>query len=238
MERIGQRDAARRRRGRAGFTLLEMLAALTLTAILAMALYASLHTGFSARERAEETLEPVRAAGLALDLVGRDIKGALPPTGILAGEFVGLEQTAAADSSRRADTLVLHIAGGDAAGDVRSVRRIEFALVTDEEGSGNVLVRRVTENLLAPETSDPVEEVLCRGAASFTLRYFDGTVWEDSWDSTARDNALPLAVEAEIEIGSDANADGETERYAAGRLFLLPCAVPPSATGAMATAPR
>jgi len=71
------------------FTLLEMLVALALMGMRASALYASLHIGFRARAGGEAAIEPVRTASLALELVRRDLEGAMPPTGILAGAAPG-----------------------------------------------------------------------------------------------------------------------------------------------------
>jgi len=213
-----------------GFTLLEMMVALSLMAVLATALYMSLRIGFDARKRAQEAITPARASTLALEFVRRDVESALPPTGILAGAFVG--QDAADGFGADADELVFYAAVHDIAGERPGIREIRFAVIPLAEGGNSVLVRRVTANLLAPITPEPVEETLCRNVTSFNLRYFDGSAWLDSWDSTVQDNALPLAVEVDLRLGVSTSEQGEDAGYGIVRVFLIPCSKLASGEGA------
>jgi len=208
------------RYGRTGFTLLEMLAALALAGVLAAALFGSFHTGFRSRKRAEEALTPVRQAAFALDQLRRDVESATPPTGILAGAFLGNQmQTGGFDTGT--PVLVFHTFNEDMFGGGHGIRKVEYALAADGDLE-YTLVRRVTANLLAPVTPEPVQEVLCRRVVSLQAAYFDGTEWQDSWDSTTLDNTLPTAISAELEINiADSNAEDKT--YRMRRVFLLPC---------------
>ena len=226
----------RRADHRSAFTLLEMMVALALMAILSSGLYASLHIGFRARTLAEATIAPVRATMLALELLRRDIESAPPPTGILASAFVG-QDAKAEGTAADADTLVFCSTAEDVAGDQPATRKIELALVPAAEGSDSILVRRVTANLLAPSTPTPVEEVLCRDVMSFNLRYFDGTAWVDSWDSGTRDNTLPIAVEARLKIRILDPAQPDADGYELVREFLLPCGSVPSDTSTAVSLP-
>jgi len=205
---------------RNGFTLLEMLSALALAVILAAAMFGSFHTGFTSRKRAEAALTPARQAALALDQLRRDAESATPPTGILAGTFVGSEmQTGGFDTDT--PLLVFHTFNEDMFGGSHGIRKVEYALSADGDFE-YTLVRRVTANLLAPVTPEPVEEVLCRRVVSFEAAYFDGSEWQDSWDSTTLDNVLPQAIDAELEINvADSNTEGKT--YRMRRVFVLPC---------------
>lgn len=211
------------RERRQGFTLLEVLVALALMAIMAGALYASLHIGFKARRGAEAAVGPARRAHLAMELVRKDVEAALPPTGILAGEFVGDDLVD--DAGRDADAVFFH-ANGRAPRDQPAacdVRKVEFALTVPGDEDIPVLVRRTIFQLLAPETPEPVEEVLCRGVSTFNLRYFDGSQWLDAWDSTVQGNVLPVAVEVKIEVERGAAGEAERAAYRVVRVFVLPC---------------
>jgi len=213
---------------RRAFTLIEMLVALALTAVLAGSLYMSLHISLGARKRIRAAVVPVRSAATALDLVQRDLYSALPPTGILAGAFIGTDDQAAvggADGDSMEFYALADARGGD------GIRKIEFALVLSEDATDNTLVRRVTENLLAPETPEPTEEILSRNVTSLNFRYFDGTVWTDTWDSGAVDNILPAVVEAIIALRPEASDKGESETYKLTRVLMLPCAAAPDASG-------
>ena len=226
----------RRTTCRSAFTLLEMLVALSLMSILATALYASLQIGFDARKRAEAGIAPVRSAALALELLRRDIESAPPPTGILAGVFVG-QDARAGDSAADADTVVFCTCAEDPARGGPAIRMIEIALASPEGGSYHVLVRRVTANLLAPTTPEPVEEVLCRNVLSFNIRYFDGAVWLDSWDSSVKEDVLPLAVEVRLRVLEPGSRKTDAGGYELRRVFLLPCGAVPSDEGATTVFP-
>ena len=212
-----------RTRDRRAFTLLEMLLAMALMSMLAGSLYASLRVGFRARRAISRAIEPVRKLEFAIELLRQDIESALPPVGILAGEFLGLDDEDG--SGRDADALLLHsTAHTPGPTETRSgVRRVEIALATLEDEPGLALVRRITTNLLAPETVEPPNEVLCRDVLAFNLRYFDGSDWLDTWDSAAQDNVLPLAVEITLEVARAASGGDAAESYSASHVLSLPC---------------
>ncbi len=218
-----------RNRKESAFTLLEMLAAMGLMSVLAGSLYASLHIGFRARDSAVAALEPVRTAELTIELLREDIESVLPPTGILAGEFIG--QDAKDDSQRDADTLLFHSSANDPEEGEKAcdIRRVEFVFASlgrdrpSPEGTERVLVRRITTNLLAPETVEPKVEILFRRVLAFNLRYFDGFDWYDDWDSTLQGDVLPLGVEVVLEVERSAGEQPAATGYRLSRVFLLPC---------------
>lgn len=191
---------------RAGLTLIELMLAMVMTSLLALSLYVCLQTAFKARERACAAVEPIRAAQVALEMIGADLESAMMPTGILAGSFLGTNTAAGGIDSGALEFYSVgpgsaqHYQGVTAldptqAGGIRKVDVLAGILQGDTRPA---LVRRVTRNLLAPRAVEPEDEILCRGIASFTARYFDGSVWTDTWDSTQLSNALPLLVELSI----------------------------------------
>ena len=208
---------------RRAFTLLEMLVAMALMSVIAGSLYAALRVGFRARDSAVAAVKPVRAAELAVELLRKDVESALPPTGILAGGFLGQDATDSA--GRDADTLLLHSCAHVPAPAQRAcdVRMVELALETPSNGGAPALVRRVTTNLLAVETVEPAQEVLCRGVSEFNVRYFDGSDWAESWDSSARGDALPAAVEITLELERPETTRADAEGYRISRILLLHC---------------
>jgi len=216
-----------RNRTHQAFTLLEMLVALAIMGALATSLCASLHIAFRARRSAEQALAPVRAATLAMDLVRQHVESALPPSGVLAGAFIGEDETGESTGAD-ADTLTFFTTVGHAAARQCDIRKVELALVESDDGDWLNLALLTTTNLLAPETPDPREDILCRRVASLNMTYFDGSDWYDSWDSTTHDDALPLAVEVSIELmgQGDSSEDDvdEDSSHAVTQVFSLPCA--------------
>lgn len=205
-------------RRRQGFTLLELVITLFVVSLIAGAIYSNMRTAFRARNAIENAVEPLHRVGVTMDFLKRDLECVPPPTGVLAGAFTAINGTT--DRGQEGDDLVFY-APVDAPATVdfpTDIRKVEYAVVTlDGE---QVLMRYVTSNLLSPMDIDPDEEVLCRGVRSFNLRYYDGTDWWDDWDSTQQNNALPLAVEATLELEPvDTGADPIT----VSRMIMLPC---------------
>ncbi len=211
---------------RQGFTLLEVLVATAMVSILSLSLYASLRTAFRARDSALNAVVPVRTAQVAVDLLKQDLESALPPTGVLAGPFIGQFGGEVAGTS----ALEFHCAGSAALvvhpnRPTRGpgIKRIELAVVQLPGSNTTALVRRVTHNLLAPTIDTPDEEVLCRGVRAFVLRYFDGLVWQETWDSTLVGDVLPIAIELNLELDRPDAGQSATPTYRISRVFTLPC---------------
>jgi general secretion pathway protein J len=209
-------SVARRR----GFTLLEMLVAMAIMVVVAGSLYATLHIAFTARRTALAAVEEVRKTEGALGLVRADLESAVLPVGILAGALVGEEGVDAL--GRTADSVLFYAAapGEEGMGDIRGV-----ALTCEEDdegGTGQMLVRRITTNLLSPTTQETEGEVLCRGVYAFALRYWDGIDWLTLWDSTTQDNQLPLAIEVTLQLVSERPADAGKGGYTMTAIVRMP----------------
>ena len=219
---------------RRGFTLLELLIALAMAAALMLPLYQTLRTAYKAKASAEAAMIPSRTSELAMEFLRMDIESALPPAPnspgyatdststtatvapaastssttpvSLAGSFIGLDSQD--DRGHNGDDLTFyttsdgpeHVAGDG------EIKMVELTILVPPGTGDHVLVRRVTRNLLAPQAVVPDDEVICRHVASFNLRYYDGTDWQDSWDSTRQTNELPVAVEVTLELDPPADA--------------------------------
>ena len=97
--------AARRR----GFTLLELLMAMGIAAMVIGSLYAAVRIGFRAESAAEAAVEPARAAELSMGLLRADFESAVAPSGVLRGTFVGTD--ASGDGGLGADTVQFYTLG-------------------------------------------------------------------------------------------------------------------------------
>ena len=212
------------------FTLLEVLVATTLISILAGSLYATLSIAFKARRSAIASVEPVRKADLTLGLLGEDLRSAAVPNGILAGPFAAQDGTD--DHGHDSDSLAFYCTtrSPEAAEGIGDIKKVELLCEPSDDGETQVLVRRVTTNLLAPVAVEPVEEILCRGVFAFNLRYFDDTDWLDDWDSTTESSALPVAIEVTLQLNDDRQKDPNLGGYRLSQVFLLPCGPAPSAS--------
>jgi len=210
-----------------GFTLLELLVAMSLMVVVAACLYSALYTGFKARRSALAAVEPTAQAINAIELLKQDLVGVLPLGGGLAESFLGTsERNSKGDDSDTVEFYTTHVYA-DEDELVGGLGRIELALEEDddEDRENYRLVRRITRNLLSPRDLDPEEQVLCRNVMSLNLRYYDGEGWLDEWDSTADANSLPLAMEVDIEVAySNGNAaTTQDQRRRLIQSFALPC---------------
>ncbi len=196
---------------RRGFTLLELLLAMTMSATIAGTLAASLYVAYRARNSANRAVESSRVLRATGDLVRRDLNNSLPPNGILAGSFLGY-----------ADSMNFFCSGAERKALTQGdIKQVEYAIAADPtDPARNDLVRRVTTNLLAPVQEQPPDELVCRDVREFALTYYDGTTWNDTWDSTEHNNLLPLVVQMKLVF---VPIDGEQTEIT--RTFNIPCAV-------------
>lgn len=188
----------RRRRGMSGFTLLEVILASLVTAIISAALFGSMSVAFKARDSAARQLADKADTRAAIDTIRRDLLAIPQPTGLTAGPMVGIDSFIG--SGADADYLAYSTAGGTRALDEdelgTGLEQVVLFLTEDPDDPAlNLLIRSSTRNALGTTTPEPTQQVLARRVVSMSLRYYDGSSWLDEWDSADLDNDLPLAVE-------------------------------------------
>lgn len=219
-------------RHRGGFTLMELTLATLAAVIIALSLCASLNIAAKARRSVHAALDPAREINIAGDLLTRRLASVPPPNGVLAGAFVG---TPRGGEAGRSDRLSFYSFDDDPPATEEDPPGGIIAVELKAEGSGPpfTLVERVRRNLLATAADPPEETVLCTRVSSFGVRYFDGTQWSDSWDSTTAGNALPVAVELAVVIAPERKG-GEPTRLT--RVVPLACGIV-TATGSTGVLP-
>jgi general secretion pathway protein J len=197
------------RRNRGGFTLLELLTATAMFAVIVVALYTVFYGALRMRERAHDTFEERLPKDALIALLWRDLSCAPVPGGILVGAFLGEKIE---EGGQRLDRLELYTASAtvdekDPWGDIQKVVLSAETPEDADEVEGRDLVRETTRNLLASTEQEPEEQRLLHGLESLAFQYYDGKEWQDSWDSTTQENALPLAVRIQIRFQSGEEKD-------------------------------
>ncbi len=219
-----------------GFTLLELLVAMTLMVVVSSSLYTALHTGFRAYRSALTAVEPTSQAINAIELIKQDLQGVLPPeSNGLAVSFLGEDATGLKGvDSDSVEFYTTHVYADDDSLN-GGLGKIELLLEEDKDAHNTnymsyQLVRLVTMNLLAPKEVEPQEQVLCRNVLSLNLRYFDGDDWLDEWDSTEDSNSLPQAIEVDIQLAyagrdtvSSRNVKKDPVQRRLIQCFTIPC---------------
>jgi general secretion pathway protein J len=218
-----------------GFTLLELLLASAMVAVLAGALYGTLHIAFNARNSATSAVEGIRKAGQTMEIIQADIQASLILSGTLAPDFVGTSGGSMVGGAYDSLAFYSAVAQGELGPSVGDVKKIDYFCQTGNDGQLS-LTRGVTTNLLAPITQESTDEVICRNIRSFTMRYYDGTNWQENWDSTTLSDALPVAIEVNIEFAPTGGSDGgggngtDGQSYKCSRVMLVPLGLASSGT--------
>ena len=204
------------RHARRGFTLMEMVLAVGVCFVV---LSAATGVFFGAVRLRETTLQAVSESlpiQLALDVMERDLKGAMPPTtngvysgmasGNLTGAFSGDFRAGSLNSPGISHTVSLELY--TTTGVLRDnqpwgdVQRVTYEL--QPARSGQNLVRSVTRNVLATVIPTPEDQVLLANVARLNIDCLDRDTgqWRNTWDTTLGDTNLPVAVRVQVEMNT------------------------------------
>jgi general secretion pathway protein J len=215
--RLSTRKIARAR----GFTLLELIVAVTVLAFVTMLLYGS----FSGMKRTRDGLTRVqdryREGRIALSRIVRDLQGAyisqhLPinqQITTLRTAFIGAQSTPA----DRLDFNTFSNIRRDRDSHVSDQLEVSYFSEPSIESSGTTdLVRRSSQYLdVKPEAGGRID-VIATDIDLFELSFLDPTTsqWVDTWDTTqatGQQNRMPLQVRVTLVLNGG-------RRSAAGRL--------------------
>lgn len=215
-------------RVRHGYTLLEVLLATAIAALLMAALYAGMDIQLRAVQAGRESVDDsTLARSLFLNRFGPDIAGCLTP--------ITATTTVAPISTDTIITEAVVPLNGGIIGDATSltlwVSRVpklaagsadDAAMANSQPLSASDLVRisywhtdsgllrleldRVTadesDSPRAPNIEDDPKYVIAPEVTELSFRYFDGTNWVDNWDGTAigADGKTPLGPPRAVEV--------------------------------------
>lgn len=180
----------------AGFTLLELLLALALLAILVAALYGSYFALFKGRETASAGMESRRELRTSLDLLRRELGGVLYRRGDKRFHFVVEDR----DLYGKPASMVSFVAvappeaSGSAVSDQVDVR---YRIVENEK---QMVLTRETKDLHF--TGDPLRYPQLEKVEGFLVECRSGDKWVKNWD-TAINMSLPAAVRITVTVMED-----------------------------------
>jgi type II secretion system protein J len=195
-------------RRRRAFTLIEMLLAVAICAIVLVAINGVFATAVRLRDKTSDTVEEALPINRALDIMYRDLKGAVGPGGILAGDFKCGAQAMGATMGLSGEagnagldffTSTSVIGDQTPWGDLQEVF-YELKTPTDRTQAGMDLVRCVDRNVLATATQTPEIQRLMGNVQNLQLDCYDGTQWQTAWDTSAGNTNLPVAVRIRIQL--------------------------------------
>lgn len=192
-----------------GFTLIEVLIAITILAIISMLVWQASGTTLASKERFDARYELFQSAGLTLQQMARELESACL---YASPNFLGRSGS----GEQRIKTVFIGSDEGDQDSltfdtmtHVRYLKdakesdqaEVNYFLQPDEESEEELWILKKREQ--SPPDDDPKQggktSTLFKGIAELNFRYFDSAKGEfiDSWDSSSVDNLnkLPRAVE-------------------------------------------
>jgi len=178
-----------------GFTLLEVLVALTVATIVLGAVY-GIFTGISsAKQQLDQDSEGFHQARVLFGRMAREVRSTYFVTGRKDTLFRGglddnrhffLELTTTVTSP------VLPVASG--------ISRVRYEMRSDPDLPPDLLLLVRQERALLPGSeAGEMESRLTSGVHVFRLRFFDGSDWQEDWDASLL-KKLPQMVELYVEI--------------------------------------
>jgi general secretion pathway protein J len=178
-----------------GFTLVEVLVAISILAILLTSVYGIFSSVSLVRERLDADSAEYHRARVLFDRLGRELRGTyFQPRSrdlVFAGRRVDngsfeLELTTSAVSP------LSQVGSG--------IARVHYLLVEDEENSADGLVLMRSEHPvheLVDETAAGMMRMV-PGIEAMTLRFYANGQWQTSWDG--RTSGLPELVEIALQL--------------------------------------
>jgi general secretion pathway protein J len=198
---------------RSGFTLLELLLAVLVFAIVLGALHVVFFSAFRLRSRTVDAIERSLPLQQALAIIKRDLANVVPPGGTLSGALQStptISTSGSLTSSMRGQSgPQFYTATGivDDSGPWSEIRRVSYYLAAPtNDAPGLDLYRSVARNLLPVTQDESDDQYLMSGVESVEFQYHDGNAWQDTWDSTQVDaatgltNNLPRAIKLELQL--------------------------------------
>jgi type II secretion system protein J len=199
------------------FTLIEVLLAMAICAIVLVAINAVFATAVRLRDKTSAAIEEALPMTQAMELLRRDLKGAVGPGGFLAGDFKCGAPTVGASMGLSGEAggsgLDFFTSTGTLSddapwGDLQEVF-YELKAPANRDQAGMDLVRCVNRNLLTTTTPTPDTQSLLSRVETLQFDCYDGQQWRTVWDTSAGDTNLPSAVRVRIQLmakeGEDAS---------------------------------
>ncbi len=181
--------------GRRGFTLVELLLAFAIFAVILLLLLASFTGAERARDILSDRSRGYRQVRAALDRIGTDLAGAFASDRVEGSALTVRTDTF---SGKTASTLVLTAFALPEPGEVRpatDIVKVKYSARTTRDGAFLELYREHSDLPLI-ENRIPTREVrIADRLSGFRVEAWDGTDWVKEWPASGRKKtALPTKV--------------------------------------------
>ena len=199
------------------FTLIELLLAVSIMSIILASISGVFFTALHLRDTTVNALEASLPREQALDVLQQDLSNLICSTntnGIFFGPLQTLNPTNTLPNQVGPD---FYTSGGELDGmtpwgGMQKIYYLLAAPTNGPRGPGMDLIRAVTRNLLPlSQPAQPDEQhTILAGVQSLKFLYYDGTQWDQGWDTTQQTN-LPLAIKVQIQMAAVRGAPAQIQ---------------------------
>jgi type II secretion system protein J len=187
------------------FTLIEVTLALAVSAIILAAVGGVFYSAVRLRERTMAMMDEAAPLQQTVGLLRRDLKGAVPPGGAIAGFLQSVVVSGNLSQNDGIEIYTTTATLGENApwGDIQKVTYQLQDSTTGPRSAGRDLIRSVTRNVISTTTEESEDQWLMGNVQDLQFAYFDGVDWRDSWDTTIGGTNLPTAVRVRLQLATD-----------------------------------
>jgi prepilin-type N-terminal cleavage/methylation domain-containing protein len=185
-------EDGRRSFAHGGFTLLELMIALGISALLLAILYQTFSSTIRTTESVDADTEIYRIAQISLSIMSEELQSAYWSKDRPNTFFSGSE-----DSLRFTSLSRTRYGEGIRGPELASLNYYLETPPPDSEETTMVLMHEEEPNLLSLSSKSLERGELAERVKSFKLQYLGQRNWADSWDTSDR-NQLPKAVEVKL----------------------------------------
>src|SRR5262245_6192240 len=197
------------------FTLMEVMLALMVSAIVLAAIGGVFYSAIRLRDRTAAMLDESMPLHQALTYLRRDLQGALPPSGIytIAGDFKNEQISSGIGQNFRLQFFTSSgvINDNNPWGEVQHISYELRDPLSRTTTSGRELIRTVTRNILATGMQDQQDQFLLGNVSSLQFSCYDGYDWRDSWDTSLGDTNLPSAIRVRLQLAGETGIDSRNQ---------------------------
>lgn len=197
------------RAGQGAFTLLELLLATAVGAIVLLVINATFFSALRLHNATHDKIGDNLAIQRTLTIVRRDLAGIMVPanpaatTNTFSGQLTS-DVTSTNDLDNTAERVTPDITTNSGKIDgwtpYAELQMVSYYLSPAADGAPTKdLVRVVTRNLLPAAEQTTENQTLLTGVNSAVISYFDGQDWLDTWDSTTT-SSLPTAIKFSLVV--------------------------------------
>lgn len=197
------------RAGQGAFTLLELLLATAVGAIVLLVINATFFGALRLHNATHDKIGDNLAIQRTLSIIRRDLAGIMIPasptatTNRFSGQLTS-DVTSTNDLDNNSERVTPDITTNSGKIDgwtsYAEVQMVSYYLSPAANGAPTKdLVRVVTRNLLPAAEPTTENQTLLSGVTSAGISYFDGQDWLDTWDSTTT-SSLPTAIKFSLVV--------------------------------------